>query len=83
MSYKNLSTDLAEPSQRVGETAPTLLTKKWLRAHYNLCGRALYKFVLTPPILQEIGKTEGQVRQRGFKIFDAVDSERLKTLLNL
>lgn len=69
---------------------PRLITKKWLYNYYDLSrpgGRCrcdqLYKKVLTPSVLSQIGRTEEDVRQRSVKYFDAVTSRHLCRILGI
>jgi len=69
---------------------PKLITKKWLYNYYDLerpGGRCrcdqLYKKVLTPEVLSQIGRTEQDVRRKDVKYFDAVTSRRLCEILGI
>ena len=69
---------------------PRLITKKWLYNYYDLSrpgGRCrcdqLYKKVLTPAVLSQIGRTEQDVRRKDVKYFDAVTSRRLCEILGI
>lgn len=71
-------------AERVGEDAPNLISKKWLCDHYNISHHnpnGLYRNVLTPDVLEQLGLSTETVRTRSFKMFSATDSRKLKQIL--
>lgn len=74
-------------SERVGEEIPRLLTKKFLCCYFGLFSGSrpvystLYSKVLTNDVLEKAGMTQEQIRKRGFRFFDAQQSERLRAIL--
>lgn len=69
---------------------PNLISKKWLLNHFNLvtpggysAPGVLYRYVLTQEIIQALNLTMEVVRCKSFKRFNAVQSQRLRILLNL
>lgn len=76
---------------RVGEPeneVPTIITKKWLAERYkcnDYTGRVntirLFRYVLTPAVLEAIGLTENECRKKSFRSFTAVQSSQLSAIL--
>ena len=79
-----IGTRNAKTSERVGETPPPIITKKWLFAHFEISPTnrsRLYRLVLTVEVLAAIGCNESEVRRRGFQCFTAVQSKELVKIL--
>lgn len=77
-------------TNQADDPAPALIDKKWLCHRLDLVhpsGRpkylALYRYVLTPHVLQMLGLTEKEVRQRGFRIFSREQTVELVKILGL
>jgi hypothetical protein len=69
---------------------PAIITKKWLADRMKCTTPSgevninrLYNYVLTPDVLAHLGLTVQQVRCKGFKCFDRVQSVRLVQILHL
>lgn len=65
---------------------PALISKKWLCVRFGIHGRAhgaLYKKVLTPDVIQQLGVEPEQIRNQRIRVFDAVTSNKLKEILSL
>lgn len=69
---------------------PAIITKKWLADRMECTTpsgeiniQRFYNYVLTPDVLAHLGLTVSQVRNKGFKCFDRVQSVRLVQILHL
>lgn len=70
--------------------APPLISKKWLACRFNLMSPAgsvdykgLYRKVLTPDVIQEMGLTIEQVRRSDVRTFDRQQTIKLIEILSL
>lgn len=69
---------------------PPIITKKWLCVRFqcqypggNFNYTRLYRLVLTPDVIRQIGMTPETIRGRTVREFDAVTSRKLKQVLDL
>ncbi len=82
-SHSNTNSS-ANAANRVGDTPPTLITKKWLCIHFNVSRSRpdpLYRYILTPEVLEQLDLCTETVRSKGFKTFNAQQSKILIQLL--
>lgn len=67
-----------------GRVAPPLITKKWLCAYFGLRSNntsGIYRKILTDDVLQQLGLSISEVRNKKFKMFTAVQSRHLSEIL--
>ena len=75
------------PDERVGETMPLLLSKKWLAIHFEcwtnnrINNKRFRRYVLTPEVLQQAGIPQEEAYSQSLKTFNAVQSMKLIQIL--